>query len=64
MPGHSKVRQYCPARQYSGHDALPVDCKFPWQLIVDNDIRPSLVNGHVPRPQTTTHVQACSMGFA
>ena len=60
----SKARQTYLAGQYSGHDALPVDWKFPWQLIVDNDVRPSLVNGHVPRPQTTTHVQACSMGFA
>jgi hypothetical protein len=27
----SKARQQYPARQYSGHDALPADCKFPWQ---------------------------------
>jgi len=30
----SKARQYCLARRYSGHDALPADCKVPWQLIV------------------------------
>ena len=33
MPGHSKARQQCLARQYNGHDALPADCKFPWQII-------------------------------
>jgi hypothetical protein len=27
----SKARQKCLARQYSGHDALPADCKSPWQ---------------------------------
>jgi hypothetical protein len=31
VPGHSKARQYCLARQYSGHDASPADCKVPWQ---------------------------------
>jgi hypothetical protein len=34
VPGHSKARQHCLARQYSGHDALPADCKFPSQSIV------------------------------
>jgi hypothetical protein len=29
----SKARQRCLARRYSGHDALPADCKVPWQLI-------------------------------
>ena len=33
VPGHSKARQQCLARQYSGHDALPADCKFRWQPI-------------------------------
>jgi hypothetical protein len=33
VPGHSKAPQYRLARQYSGHDALPADCKFPWQPI-------------------------------
>jgi hypothetical protein len=27
----SKARQKSLARQYSGHDALSADCKFPWQ---------------------------------
>ena len=29
----SKARQECLARQYSGDDALPAVCKFPWQPI-------------------------------
>src|SRR6478736_1417704 len=33
VPGHSKARQQYLARQYSGHDALPADCKFRWQPI-------------------------------
>ena len=28
---HSKARQNCLARQCSGYDALPADCKFPWR---------------------------------
>src|SRR6476619_7323746 len=27
-------RNYFLAWRYSGHDALPADCKVPWQLIV------------------------------
>jgi hypothetical protein len=33
VPGHSKARQKCLARQYSGDDALPADCKVPWHPI-------------------------------
>ena len=34
VPVHSKARQECLAGQYSGDDALPADCKVPWQTIV------------------------------
>jgi hypothetical protein len=35
VPGvpDSEARKKCLARQYSGHDALPADCKFPSQLM-------------------------------
>ena len=26
----SKARQTCLAEQYSGHDALPADCRYQW----------------------------------
>ena len=60
VPEHSKARQYCLARQYSGHDALPVDCKFPSSPIVEligTAFDPPSLAWYTPQRQYT-HVQA------
>jgi hypothetical protein len=49
----SKARQQCLARRYSGDDARPADCKFPWQPIGRRiRIRPKKTSGP---PHLTWH---------
>ena len=63
----SKARQKWLARQYSGHDALPADCKFPWQPKMGRlrlqrswSSDPPIWRGTRPS-DSTTRVQAYSM---
>jgi hypothetical protein len=54
----SKARQSCLAGQYSGHDALPADCKCPWQPKMERPLSlrsspcdPPYLAWHTPQPQ-------------